>query len=265
MNIKKLIVGSFLLGIAFSACEKEASMQAGSTTNTVNDTIAPSTAAVLLVIDEQSIDNGNQPNNFSETDVNDQFARPGLRETLRYFKDNTGKVIDLYTGEMGDEGWHAFTSIPASWKAAGTSTNGAQNFLQAAPGLGGGSNNPEVLLDKVPGVTPLRATGLKMLVGQTVLAVVYDGSTGINYAPLYGNLQGSTLGIVAMQVLAVNTRTDGSSGSLPGVKVKIVNTAVAGALPLKLFGNAPAPVSSSVPFDVVPPVIVEAPVLTDAL
>jgi hypothetical protein len=265
MKIKKLIAGVLLLGTAVTSCQKEASVQAGLNANTVNDTIAPSTAAVLLVIDEQSIDNGNQPNNFSETDVNDQLARPGLRETLRYFKDNAGKVIDLHTGETGDEGWHAFTSIPAAWKAAGPANNGAQNFLQAAPGLGGGNNNPEVLLDKIPGVTPLRATGLKMLVGQTVLAVVYDGSTGINYAPLYANLQGSTLGIVAMQVLAVNNRTDGSSSSLPRVTVKIVSTTAAAALPLKLFSNAPAPVSSSVPFDAVPPVTVQAPVFTDAL
>jgi hypothetical protein len=32
---------------------------------------------VLMVIDQSSIDNGNKPNNFSETDVNDQIASVG--------------------------------------------------------------------------------------------------------------------------------------------------------------------------------------------
>ncbi|MBP6687141.1 MAG: hypothetical protein KA160_04715, partial [Lacibacter sp.] len=127
--------------------------------------------SVFLVIDEESIDNGNEPNNFSETDVNDQIARIGQRQILRYFKDNIGKTITLFSGEVGDEGWHALKTIPSTWKTAGPTTYGTRNFLIASPGLGGG-NDPEKYLDNIPNVTPLRATGLKMLIGQTVLAVV---------------------------------------------------------------------------------------------
>lgn len=209
--------------------------------------------AILMVIDEESIDNGKQPNNFSETDVNDQIARVGQRATLRYFQNNVGRTIDLFSGEVGDEGWHAIKTIPQSWITAGPTNFGSRNFLQAGPGLGGGTNNPEILLDKVPNVTPLRAAGLKMLVGKTVLAVVQDADASTNYNPLNSNLQGANLGLVALKVMDVRKRTDGSTSSLPRVTVKIMSVEAAKAATLKLFSNAPIPQSSSVPFDVTPP------------
>lgn len=217
-----------------------------------------SSHTVLLAIDEESIDNGNKPNNFSERDVNDHIARLNQRQTLSYFKNNVGKSIVLYTGEVGDEGWHAIKTIPNSWINAGPTKNGARNYLAAGPGLGGGKDGPEVLLDKIPNVTPLRASGLKMLIGQTILAVVYDGDVSINYGPLNGSLKGETLGLVALQVQKVERRTDGSSGSLPKVTVKIVNVDAAKNLTLKLFSNAPVPRSSSEPFDINPPASVPA-------
>ncbi|MFM9950205.1 MAG: hypothetical protein ACKV1O_19885 [Saprospiraceae bacterium] len=215
----------------------------------------PPDAAVFLVIDEESIDNGNPPNNFSDTDVNDQLAEVGLRLTLDYFRNNVGKTIDLFTGEVGDEGWHALKTIPASWISAGPFTNGAGNYLAAGPGLGSGTpdDNKEILLDEIPNVTPLRATGLKMLIGTTVLAVVYDSEVSINYSPLRGNLKGANLGLVAFDVLEVKERTDGSSGSLPRVTIRIRNINDALLAPLSLFSNAPVPQSSSEPFDVAPP------------
>jgi hypothetical protein len=220
--------------------------------------------SVLLVIDEESIDNGNPPNSFSETDVNDQLARVGLRDPLQYFEENVGNTIELYTGEVGDEGWHALKHIPTSWINAGPTGNGARNFLQAGPGLGGGEDDTEVLLDKIPNVTPLRAKGLKMLIGQTILAVVYDGDVSTNYGPLNGNLQGANLGTVALEVTGVRRRIDGSSGSLPIVTVRIVSVNEATAAQLKLFSNAPTPRSSSEPFDINPPATAPAIVLTDA-
>lgn len=218
---------------------------------------------VLLVIDEESIDNGNAPNNFSATDVNDQLAEKGVRIPLKYFTDNIGNSITLFTGEVGDEGWHALKTIPNSWKTAGPGTNGAGNFIKAGPGLGTGSD-PEVLLDKVPDVTPLRATGLKMLVGKTIFAVVYDGDISTNYSPLQGNLQGANLGIVALTVQEVTKRTDGSSMSLPKVKVRIENAATLAGQSMYLFSNAPVPSSSSEPGDIDPPASVTAPAFTAA-
>lgn len=222
--------------------------------------------AVLLVIDEDSIDNGNEPNNFSETDVNDQLARIGLRDQLRYFRENEGKTIDLYTGQVGDEGWFALKTIPNTWVNAGPTNNGAQNYLAPGPGLGSPNvdDDREVLLDEIPNVTPLRATGLKMLVGSTILAVVYDSDVSINYSPLEGNLQGDNLGMVAFEVVSVRTRTDGSSSSLPIVTIKILNVNEVKEKQLVLFANAPIPSSSSEPFDINPPASVSQAVFEPA-
>jgi len=243
--------------VLFFSCAKEASYPApepstGEMVTGTDISDAATRPSVVLVIDEESIDNGNPPNNFSSTAVNDNIARIGQRQTLKYFKENVGKTITLYTGEVGDEGWHALKTIPNSWINAGPTNNGTRNYLQAGPGLGTGEG-PEVLLDKIPNVTPLRAKGLKMLVGQVILAVVYDGDVSTNYSPLNANLQGANLGIVALEVLSVTKRTDGSSGSLPKVSVRIKSVEQAKSAPLKLFSNAPAPKSSSEPFDINPP------------
>ncbi|HLP35617.1 hypothetical protein [Lacibacter sp.] len=250
--INYLLTAGILLFI--TACERQ---------NNPNDSENGSTP-VFLLIDEESIDNGNEPNNFSANDVNDQLASVGLRQQLRYFQDNVGKTIDLYTGDVGDEGWHALKTIPSGWISTGPTTNGTRNFLQAGPKLGGGEDDKEILLDKIPDVTPLRATGLSMLIGKTILAVVYDGDISINYSPLNGNLQGANLGIVAFDVLSVTKRTDGSTSSLPKVTVRIRNAAQTSSGILQLFSNAPVPQSSSEPFDVNPPAAAPAAILVAA-
>lgn len=239
----------------FAACEKD---------DTTGCSCNPPAEAVLLVIDEESIDNGNPPNDFSDTDVNDQLAEVGLRKTLRYFEENVGDTIALFTGQVGDEGWHVLKTILSSWKNAGPSDNGSQNFLSAGTGLGGGEDDKEVLLDKIPDVTPLRATGLKMLIGKTVLAVVYDGDVSINYSPLNGNLQGANLGLVAFDVIEVKERTDGSTSSLPRVTIAIRSVDATLTAPLMLFANAPVPQSSSEPFDIAPPATASAAELVPA-
>jgi hypothetical protein len=214
-----------------------------------------SSEAVFLVIDESSIDNGNEPNNFSDVDVNDQLADIGLRLPLKYFKDNIGKTIDLYTGQVGDEGWFALKTIPSSWKSTGPTSHGLDNYLVPGPKLGAPEpdDDREILLDKIPDVTPLRATALKMLEGMTVLAVVYDSDISINYSPLNGNLMGENLGRVAFDVLEVRKRIDGSTSSLPVVTIRIRSVEEVASLPGVLFSNAPTPSSSSEPFDITPP------------
>jgi hypothetical protein len=215
-------------------------------------------AAVFLIIDEDSIDNGNPPNDFSETDVNDQLAAVGQREPLAFFQANVGSQIDLFTGQVGDEGWFALKTVPSTWQEAGPTDNGTRNYLLAGPGLGGDSDDPEVLLDEIPDVTPLRATGLAMLQGETVCAVVYDSDVSINYSPLTGNLQGANLGIVGFEVVSAAERTDGSDSDLPRVTIEIRDAAVCEET-LFLFTNAPVPESSSEPFDVTPPTAPPAP------
>lgn len=240
-----LTAGMFFL---LTACQQE----------TLSSNENPETAdnnPVLLVIDEESIDNGNEPNSFSDVQVNDQLAEVGVRTILKYFQDNIGRTINLHTGQVGDEGWHAIKTIPTSWINAGPTAIGARNYLQAGPGLGSGSpdDNKEVLLDKIPDITPLRATGLTMIKGKTVLAVVYDGDVSINYSPLQGNLMGANLGLVAFDVLQVTERTDASTSSLPNVTIRIRDASQISSRTLQLFQNAPVPQSSSEPFDIKPP------------
>lgn len=217
---------------------------------------------VLMAIDGSSIDNGNEPNNFSETDVNDQIAAVGQRTQLKFFKDNVGKTIDLHTGQVGDEGWFTLKNIPNRWVNAGPTDNGAKNYLTPGPGLGAPNidNDREVLLDEIPLVTPMRATGLKMLVGSKVLAVVYDSNISVNYSPLEGNLQGANLGLVAFEVIEIKTNTAGSDSDLPVVTIKILNVDSISQFGIVLFSNAPEPQSSSVPKDTNPPASVDLPV-----
>ncbi|OPZ30975.1 MAG: hypothetical protein BWZ00_00733 [Bacteroidetes bacterium ADurb.BinA174] len=208
--------------------------------------------AVFLLIDEESIYTDEKPNYFKDKDINDDIAEVGLRKPLPYFVNNVGKTIWLYTGQVGDEGWFAPKTIPDSWKKVGPTTNGTLNFFA-------GMNKSEDLLDKIPNVTPLRATGLAMLKGATVYAVVYKSDVSMNYDPLNGSLKGATLGVVALKVMDVIKRTDGSSSSLPRVAVKIENITSVSKLPLWLFSNAPVPKSSSEPKDITPPATYSAP------
>lgn len=222
--------------------------------------------AVLLVIDEDAIDNGNPPNDFSDVEVNDQLADVGLRDQLRFFRQNVGRTIDLFSGEVGDEAFFALTTVPSSWRRAGPTDNGALNFILAGPGLGSPNRDDdrEAYLDKIPNVTPLRARGLTMLVGHTVFAVVYDSDVGINYSPLNGSLKGANLGLVALRILDVQERRDGSTGSLPRVTVEILDTDLVRDLPYYLFANAPVPASSGEPYDVRPPQTIRAPQFVSA-
>lgn len=218
---------------------------------------------VLLVIDEESIDNDTPPNNFSEIAVNDPFATPGYRTPLRFFRDNPGRTITLYTGEVGDEGWFALKNISDSWKNAGPATTGAENFIIAGPGLGSG-NDPEALLDKIPDVTPLRGAGLKMLVGKTIYAVVYDSDISMNYNPINVSLKGATLGTVAFKVLSIAERTNGSDAALPVMTIEVLDTDAVLEKGLFLFSNPPPIQSSSEPFNTAPPETVGEPVLIPA-
>jgi hypothetical protein len=188
----------------------------------------------LILIDEDSIDNsapailelaaegacgGGNPASC----VNDQSANPGVRDPLNIPEGTIigigpgGTSAMLFTGQDQDWGWWAVPTIPASWVAAGPTGDGAMNFILAtAPGFG---NNGEFLLDQIPDVNPLDAAELAALVGQTVCAVVYDSDISFNNPPPLGNLQGATLGVIALEVLAVGVDPPGSV--LPDITVLV--------------------------------------------
>ena len=221
--------------------------------------------ATFLLIDEESIKKGEAPNFFDESDVNEDIATLGLRSQLPFFAAAAivgGVKITLHTGEVGDEGWFALKTIPASWDEAVPTGDGVHNFVgnpslpfphEVGPGLGAG-DDPEALLDKIPDVTPLRATGLKLLEGKDVCAVVYKGDVSINYDPLDGSLKGDNLGTVAFNVVSVTELKGFSSSSLPQVEIMILDAEVfcGPDHDLGLFTDAPDPISSSEPFDVTP-------------
>ena len=257
-GLSLLLIASLVTLSFATSCEKEDRVKDDKELENIDD---PDPilrgGALFLVIDEESIDDDERPNNFRDSDINDDLAEVGFREPLPYFVRNVGKRIWLYTGQVGDEGWFAPKTIPSSWENVGPTGNGTRNFFA-------GMNGSEDLLDEIPNVTPLRATGLAMLKGATIYAVVYDSDISINYDPLEGSLKGSTLGVVALTVLDVVKRTDGSSSSLPKVAVRIESVNEVSNLPLSLFSNAPVPRSSSEPKDITPPANYDSPVFTDA-
>ena len=206
--------------------------------------------AGFLVIDEDSIDNGIGPNDFTEEDLNEDHPSIGLREQLQWFKENPNKKIDLYTGQMGDEAWFALKTIPENWSNT-ENPDGLRNFVSAAPPIG----TSEDRLDKIDNVTPLRAEGLNNLVGETVCAVVYDSDISINYDdPINGSLKGDNLGIVAFYVDDIRQRTGGSSSDLPIMTIIVKDADDVCPGPLFLFTDTEAPVliSSSEEWDVIP-------------
>lgn len=217
----------------------------------------------FLVIDADSISDGILPNRFSSVDVNKDVKGIGVRAQLRVFKANIGRTMALYTGQVGDEGWFALKSIPSTWAAVGglpafvgnaAAVPGTPPPHGVGPGLGAPSDGDrERYLDNVPNVTPLRADGLKALIGRDVCAVVYDSDISINYGPLRGSLKGSNLGTVAFRVTAVVPLSSGLNSTLPAVAITVLDAAEVCERTLSLFLEAPVPSSSSSPFDVTVP------------
>ena len=234
--------------------------------------------ALFIIIDEDGIDNGLTPfvndedvPGFTTAEaVNDDVAEIGVRAQLRFFAANVGQTITLRTGEVGDEGWFVLTEDPPQWAAAGgvPAFVGDAGFLPevdpphgVGPGLGAEDveGDREALLDKIDGVTPLRFTGLSLLVGKDLCAVVYDSDVSINYDdPINGSLKGANYGTVAFNVISVtaldeNVDENVSSSSLPKAFLRILDAEVVCGGPLiLLFTEAPELESSSEPFDVAP-------------
>ena len=261
--------------IWFSVAGRGAAVVSPTPTSTPTRTNTPTMPAqtgydVLLVIDEDSLDNGihynasggpiipSGPNFFTVQDVNDDIAGIGQRAVLRYFAANVGRTITVRTGQTGDEGWFAPTCIPQKWLGGSSSTcidPTSPDFMTAINRFWAGTV-PQDPLDKTPHVMPLRALGLNRLVGQHVCAVVYDSDISINYdhgdpsLGVNGNLKGETLGVVAFHVDATSTLNGFSSSTLPQVRITISNPSACDQW--QLF-NAPVPESSSVPNDRVAP------------
>ncbi|UTW13429.1 DUF11 domain-containing protein [Marinobacterium rhizophilum] len=219
--------------------------------------VPPPPAVGFLIIDEDSIDNNhywwddgvipsqNNDNEFSAWDVNDDKAAEGLRDILRFFDVNVGWTIQLFTGQVGDEGWFAPQFIPNNWNSHDPDGNGLHAYIDGLV--------PQNKLDKVRNVTPLRSTGLHGLEGGDYCAVVYDSDVSINYGPLNGNLQGANYGIVAFHVLidGVKKANGFSSSTLPTVTITILDAELTCSA-AQILTDVPKPPTSSEPFDIDP-------------
>jgi|GEM_PF-1443985 len=175
----------------------------------------------------------------------------GNRATLLAYANMVGKEVTLPSGTIGDEGWFAITTIRIGWKSAGPEVgDGLRNYFEAGPGLGGADakGNKETLLDKVPDLTPLRATGLARLEGRSVCAVVLDGDVKMSYNPRVGDIRGPNLGKIAFQVLSVVDSR--GANALPSVRVRILDAEAVCNDPLSPYLDAPAPTSISEPPDI---------------
>ncbi|MCL1051000.1 hypothetical protein L2755_15390 [Shewanella abyssi] len=232
------------------------SAQSVPTNNPLNDTDNAvvnciGETAGLLIIDEDGIDNNliywlgnvnrrraNNGEEFTADEVNDQIPGKSQRAPLPFFVDNIGNKYHLFTGQVGDEGWFAPQAVPGSWGSIHNYINGV---------IEQGS------LDKISDVTPLRATGLKLLEGGRYCAIVYDSDISINYDPLNGNLQGETLGIAAFYVEmdGVNKLSRFSSSILPTVLITVLDPDTVCHGELRLL-TMPKPPTSSEPFDIDP-------------
>ena len=193
----------------------------------------------LLLIDEDCLDNGALAIEELASNglcgggdpavcVNDPLANPGVRDPLNLPPGTIigngvpgGTIAPLYTGQLFEEAWFFVPTIPQSWVDAGPTTDGAFNyFVATADGFG---MNGEFLLDKIPDVEPLQTAELQALVGETFCAVVYDSDVSMNYDPQEGNLQGGTLGILALKVLHVG---EPNGEVLPDITIEILDSSV---------------------------------------
>jgi len=120
------------------------------------DFINPPIDAMFIIIDEDSIDNDDEPftttrcyqyldpNSFTmltagpgcgefpsdtATPVNANLSlSPGTRIELPYFDQNPGAIIEIQTGHITDHGWYAPQVIPDSWVAANPDHDEMGNF-----------------------------------------------------------------------------------------------------------------------------------------
>jgi hypothetical protein len=180
---------------------------------------AAQSGPVLVLLDKDAVAVSVAPNGFSPNDINATIAAAGVRDVLPFAPSHTGQPMSLPAGQIGSEGWFAFTSVPPSWSSA-DSNDGLQNFFFAGAGLGSpdSTGNRESLLDNISGIKPLHATELQMLSGRQVCAVVYAGD--VAWSDAVTSLRGANLGIMAFTVLG----TGGGDGvTLPNVSVQILD------------------------------------------
>jgi len=186
-------------------------------------------AAIFLLIDEETIDNGIQsiedisfnPPNCGGGDpsvcVNDDISDPGVR-TLLFTRGTDVTPLSglvLPTGEIGDEGLFRFSNPDPQVSLQNGAIFTTAEFITAM-----GAASDENNLDKIDGVAPLDEADILELEGETICAVVYDSDISIDVEKGFGSLKGATLGLTAFEVTAVEP--DPSGSVLPQITVNLL-------------------------------------------
>jgi hypothetical protein len=193
-----------------------------------------------VILDQNSIDHGPPPHELPSDLVNDAIAGAGVREELPYFAAREGQRATLRGGDIVNSAWFALKAVPISWDSEPGTPDGLQNFILAGAGVGSpdATGDRESLLRQVPDVVPLQSTGLGMLIGRQVCAVIYDREIlTIPGAPT--DLSGSTLGILAFKVVGLIAPT--SLTALPNVDIEILEAHEVCHGNLTAFSDAPNP------------------------
>jgi len=135
---------------------------------TITNTKLP--GATLLIIDEDSIDNDDEPftttpcyqylnqtaftisgfettvgcggfddplNTASPVNANLSLS-PGSRMELPFFNDNPGRIMEIQVGHVTDEGWYIPQDIPDSWIETGPTDGGFRNYVGISDPIPGG-------------------------------------------------------------------------------------------------------------------------------
>jgi hypothetical protein len=193
---------------------------------------------VLLVLDQSAVDYGDAPHLIPASAANAAIATVGLRETPAFFTARVGESVTLPGGADGSDGWFAIRNAPLSWSGEDGTDDGLENFFAAGAGLGSPDEAGErtSLLASVPGVVGVRGSGLYLLAGRRVCAVLYDGDVTASTDPEVGtSLAGANLGAAAFEVTSVGVSAD----EWPAVTVQILDVHETCGGAIGAFSEAP--------------------------
>ena len=141
-------------------------------------------------------------------------------------------------GRDGSDGWFAVRHAPLSWNSGGGPDDGLENFFAAGAGLGSPDETDErtSLLASVPDVVAVRDSGLYLLAGRRVCAVLYDSEVTASADQAVGTSHaGANLGAVAFEVTTVGVSAD----EWPAVTVQILDTFETCGGAISAFSEAP--------------------------
>jgi hypothetical protein len=189
---------------------------------------------VLLLLDRSAVDYGDDTHLIPAEAANSEIADVGLRNQLPFFLARKGEAFTLPGGAGGSDGWFALRSVQGAWATEDGAGDGLENFFLAGAGLGSPDENGNraAFLESVPDVAPLRWTGLGMLAGRQVCAVVYSGEIAPGETT---NLSGATLGVVAFNVTGSAT----AGADLPAITLEVLDARDICSGTLVPFAEAP--------------------------